>query len=196
MAMYLMDICSLEGKEEAQYFRYENQYRHRPERDEDGNDVTLKENLAYVFRDIADKTYVTPNPNANSLQIGVQVNLSWNDCLGGILCRDNHHCDCGGCPHYKPRESRFIYGGTRIDGVDDEAVVPFEVMKTLVGCIIEGFSQPVSTELRIFNLESRNTIIDCESDNLDQCRVLRVEIETTELEATKKMLKQLRLLPA
>lgn len=196
MAMHLMDTCLLEGKKDAQYFRYENQRRHRSERDDGESSMTLKENLAYVFKDIAEKTLVTPDPTVKSPQIGVQVSLNWDDCLDGTLCGDVHHCGRFECPQYHPREAYFIYGGAEIDEVGDKTVIPFGVMKALVGCIIEGLSQPVSTELRIFNLESKDTIIDCESDSQDQCRVLRVEIETTELEATKEMLNQLQLLPA
>ena len=196
--MYLkeMSATNVNGND-VEYFRYENwegNYISTPFVDREG---TLAEDLTDVFGKIEKESQITIKTPSRP-PITAELSVEWDECLSVEKSCDSNKGDygCGDeCPYYREHNTRFICGDTdEYIGKDGAEILPPELMKVLIKEMPEKIkgSIMVITCFKVINLDTDNVIIRCEDDMAS--RTVVVEIDTTEVDAARKLLIELGLI--
>ena len=208
--MYLREISSVEvGEEdkpkvEAEKFRYESQTENSHESpytlDNNYENNLLMEDLIGVFRDISKQQLVKLEEGTyKKPDILVELKLQWEECCAREDEKDDD-CDeeiefCYECPYHKEYKACFVHGNNTIGTLGDQ-LMPLEAIGGVVKNMPKkniGESRGPSVKLKIYNFDAGSVIITFE--NVRRYPSLKVEINTTEIEATKEVLRRMGLLP-
>ncbi len=187
--MYLKELSSVKDTDN-EYFRYENWEDYTSIPDFSGKKIgkALKENLTLAFKDI--ESQAITEFGGREPDIAIEFDYSWYECAKGECVYEDRDCDR--CSHYKEGKTCFVAGDA--EPGEGNVLVPIDLIGHLIKSISsQEWNYPFFCgELFIKNIDTGDVVIYC--DDVTICSRLTLEIDTTEIEAVKKVLKRLELL--